>query len=48
MVNEYWFEATNISCFKNNYEVVKNLNLKLSFFENVILLGPNGSEIITS
>ncbi len=38
-----WFEAINVSCFKNGYEVVKNLNLKLSYSENVILIGPNGS-----
>ena len=42
MVN-CWFEATNISCFKNKYEVVKDLNLKLNFSENIILMGPNGS-----
>ena len=43
MANDYWLEAKNISCFKNGYEVVKNLNLKLSYSENVILIGPNGS-----
>ena len=43
MTNEYWLEAKNISCFRNGYEVVKNLNLKLKYSENVILLGPNGS-----
>lgn len=43
MVNEFWFEAQNISCFKNGYKVVKDLNLKLKCFENVILIGPNGS-----
>ena len=43
MNNEYWFEAHNISCFKNRYEVVKDLNLKLKKSENVILIGPNGS-----
>ena len=39
----YWLEAKNISCFKNGYEVVKDLNLKLKYSENVILIGPNGS-----
>ena len=39
----YWFESANIRCFKNGYEVLKDLNLKLKFSENVILLGPNGS-----
>ena len=43
MTNDFWFEARNISCFKNGYEVVKNLNLNLKYGENTILLGPNGS-----
>ena len=43
MITDYWLEAKNISCFKNGYEVVKNLNLKLKYNENVILIGPNGS-----
>jgi len=43
VVNEFWFEAKNISCYKNGYKVVKDLNLKLKYSENVILMGPNGS-----
>ena len=43
MTKNYWLEAKNISCFKNGYEVVKDLNLKLKYNENVILIGPNGS-----
>ena len=43
MVDKYWFEAANINCFKNGYKVVNNLNLKLKYSENVILIGPNGS-----
>ena len=43
MTNDYWLEARNISCFKNEYEVVKDLNLKLKYSENVVLIGPNGS-----
>ena len=43
MSNDYWLETKNISCFKNGYEVVKNLNLNLKYGENVILIGPNGS-----
>ena len=43
MANDYWLEAKNISCLKNKYEVVKDLNLKLKYSENVILIGPNGS-----
>ncbi len=43
MTDDYWLEAKNISCFKNEYEVVKDLNLNLKYSENVILIGPNGS-----
>ncbi len=43
MFNNFWFEAKNINCFKNGFRVIKNLNLKISYSENVILIGPNGS-----
>ena len=43
MVNNFWFEAENINCFKNGFRVIKNLNLKIAYSENVILIGPNGS-----
>ena len=43
MVENFWFEAKNITCIKDGYEVVKELNLKLRYSENVVLLGPNGS-----
>ena len=43
MVNKFWFEAKNINCFKNGFEVIKDLNLKIAYSENVILIGPNGS-----
>ena len=43
MFNEFWFEAKNINCFKRDFRVIKDLNLKLSYSENVILIGPNGS-----
>ena len=43
MTNDYWLEARNICCIKNGYKVVKNLNLKLKYGENIILIGPNGS-----
>jgi len=43
VVSEFWFEAENISCYKNGYKVIKDLNLKLKYSENVILMGPNGS-----
>ena len=43
MVNKFWFEAKNINCFKGGFEVIKDLNLKIAYSENVILIGPNGS-----
>ena len=43
MVNKFWFEAKNINCFKGGFRVIKNLNLKIAYSENVILIGPNGS-----
>ena len=43
MVNKFWFEAKNINCFKNGFRVFKDLNLKIAYSENVILIGPNGS-----
>ena len=43
MVNNFWFEAQNINCFKNGIRVIKDLNLKIAYSENVILIGPNGS-----
>jgi len=43
VVNNFWFEAKNINCFKNGFRVIKDLNLKIAHSENVILIGPNGS-----
>jgi len=43
VVKNFWFEAKNINCFKNGFRVIKDLNLKISYSENVILIGPNGS-----
>ena len=43
MINKFWFDAKNINCFKNGFRVIKDLNLKISYSENVILIGPNGS-----
>jgi len=42
-LNKFWFDAKNINCFKNGFRVIKDLNLKISYSENVILFGPNGS-----
>ena len=43
MGNDFWLEAKNINCYKNGNKVIRNLNLKLNYSENVILIGPNGS-----
>jgi len=43
VVNKFWFEAKNINCFRNGFQVIKNLNLNIAYSENVILIGPNGS-----
>ncbi len=43
MVSNFWFEAKNINCFKGGFRVIKDLNLKIAYSENVILIGPNGS-----
>jgi len=41
--NKYWFDAKNINCFKNGSRVIKDLNLRIVYTENVLLIGPNGS-----
>ena len=43
MLNKFWFDAKNINCFKNGFRVIKDLNLKIAYSENVVLIGPNGS-----
>jgi len=43
VVNNFWFEAKNINCFKNGFRVIKDLNLKIAYSENVVIIGPNGS-----
>jgi iron complex transport system ATP-binding protein len=43
VVSKFWLEAKNINCFKNGFRVIKDLNLKIAYSENVILIGPNGS-----
>jgi len=43
VVSKFWFEAININCFKGGFKIIKDLNLKLAYSENVILIGPNGS-----
>ena len=39
----FGLKAKNINCFKNGFRVIKDLNLKIAYSENVILIGPNGS-----
>ena len=43
MFNKFWFDAQNINCYKNGFRVIKDINLKISYSENVIVIGPNGS-----
>ena len=43
MVNKFWLEAKKINCFNNGFRVLKDLDLKIGYSENVILIGPNGS-----
>ena len=43
MKDNFWLEAKAVSAFRNNFEVVKEINLKLRVRENVLILGPNGS-----
>jgi len=43
VINKFWFEAKNINCYKNGFRVIKDLDLKIGYSENVILIGPNGS-----
>jgi len=43
VVNNFWFEAKNVNCFKNGLRIIKDLNLKIAYSENVMLVGPNGS-----
>ena len=42
-MNKFWFEAKNINCFKDGYKVIKDLSLEISYSENVIIIGRNGS-----
>jgi len=34
VVNNFWFEAKNINCFKNGFRVIKDLNLNLEIKES--------------
>ena len=41
--NSIWFDAKNVTAYKNGYKVVNDLTLKFKSNENIIILGPNGS-----
>ncbi len=43
MRNNCWLDAKNTTAYKNDFEVIKNLSLKLFENERIIILGPNGS-----
>ena len=43
MSNICWLDAKNTTAYKQGYEVIKNLSLKLFDNERIIILGPNGS-----
>ena len=43
MRNHCWLDAKNITAYKQGYEVIKKLSMKLFDDERIIILGPNGS-----
>ena len=43
MNSNVWFEAKQVSAFKKNYLVIRNLTIKFRKKENIVILGPNGS-----
>ena len=43
MKRNIWFECKNLSAYRNNYKVVRDLTLNLNSNENTVILGPNGS-----
>ena len=43
MKNNIRCDCKNLTAYRNNFEVVKDLELKLNKDENIIILGPNGS-----
>ena len=38
-----WLDVKNTTAYKQDYKVIKNLNIKLFYNERIIILGPNGS-----
>ena len=43
MRNKCWLDAKNTTAYKKDYEVIKNLSIKLFDNERIIILGPNGA-----
>ena len=43
MRNNCWLDAKNTTAYKQDYKVIKNLNVKLFENERIVILGPNGS-----
>ena len=43
MSNNCWLDAKNITAYKQDYKVIKDLSLKFFNTERIIILGPNGS-----
>ena len=43
MRNNCWLDACNTTAYKQDFKVIKNLNLKLFDNERILILGPNGS-----
>ena len=43
MSNNCWLDAKNITAYKQDYKVIKNLSIKLFDNERIIILGPNGA-----
>jgi len=41
--NNCWLDAKNITAYKQDYKVIKNLSIKLFDNERIIILGPNGA-----
>ena len=43
MRSNCWLDVKNTNAYKQHYKVIKNLSIKLSYNERIIILGPNGS-----
>ena len=43
MKSKVWFDCKDLSAYKNNFKVIRDLNLTLKNDEDLVILGPNGS-----